>query len=58
LNELETRVNELPVTLVSITADLEATRQNLEVAELVKVTAEQELAETSAALVASQGVTV
>ena len=35
--------------------DLEATWQNLEVAELMKVTAKQELTETSAALVASQG---
>jgi len=53
--ELETRVNELQATLVSISADLEATRQSLEVAEVAKATTEKELAETSAALVASQG---
>jgi chromosome segregation ATPase len=53
--ELETRVNELQTTLDGITADLEATRQNLEVAEVAKATAERELAETSAASLASQG---
>ena len=55
ISELETRVNELQATLDSITADLEATRQNLEGAELAKATAEKELADTSAALVALQG---
>ena len=54
ISELETRVNGLQATLDSITADLEFTRQNLEDAELAKAIAEKELAETRAALVASQ----
>jgi hypothetical protein len=40
--------------LDSITADLGAARQNVEAAELAKVTADEGLAETRAALEASQ----
>jgi hypothetical protein len=40
--------------LDSITADLEAARQNAEAAELAKATANEELVETRVALEASQ----
>ena len=55
VSELETQVDELRVTLDSITADSEAARQNLESAERAKAAAEKEHAETRAALVVSQG---
>jgi hypothetical protein len=44
----------LKASFDSITTDLEAARQNAEVAELAKATADKELAEMGEALAASQ----
>ncbi|KAI0304985.1 hypothetical protein BC826DRAFT_27035 [Russula brevipes] len=52
---LETEVEKLKASLDSITADLEAVQGNLGNAELAKAAADKELADTKAALVASQG---
>lgn len=43
------------MSLNSITADLEAARQNFENAKLAKASTDKELAETREALAASQG---
>ena len=55
ISELETQVGELKASFNSITADLEAARQNFENAKLAKASADKELAEARDALVASQG---
>ena len=54
ISELETQIEELKASLDSITADLEGAHQNAEAAELAKATVDNELAQTRAALAASQ----
>ncbi|KAI0307708.1 hypothetical protein B0F90DRAFT_1621431, partial [Multifurca ochricompacta] len=50
ISELEYQIEELKVSVDSITADLEAARQNVEDAELAKAAADKDLAEAKAAL--------
>lgn len=54
ISELETQIEGLKASLDGITADLEAARQNAELAELARAAADKELSETRTALATSQ----
>ncbi|KAH9039917.1 hypothetical protein EDB84DRAFT_1476973 [Lactarius hengduanensis] len=54
ISELETQIEGLKASLDGITTDLEAARQNAELAELARAAADKELSETMTALATSQ----